>query len=285
MNIETTELIVGPKGRQGFLSLAKRTIANIKAYRFFIHQLVRIRILGDFKRSFLGILWLFIMPIVAVIVWILLNGAGIVAPGETDIPYPAFVLLSTSIWGFFAEIYRSTSTIFSNNGRMMIMARFPHETLLAERIIVHIIRFLIPFIVNLIVLLIFGVRFTWAALLFPLTLIPLLLLGSAIGMIVGVFRVVATDLSGICDEGIRFLMFLTPIVYAPKIEISWLSTIVTYNPMTYLIGFSRDILTKGTFYEPMKFALCTLGSLLLFILAIRVFLTIGPKLLERLINN
>ncbi|MEO1516249.1 MAG: ABC transporter permease [Bacteroidota bacterium] len=259
-------------------------IHNLRTHRFLILQLVRVNILTQFKRSFIGLSWLFIIPIFSVIIWILLNGAGVVEPGDTGIPYPAYVLLSTSIWGFFSEIYKSTSTLISNNGKMLIMTHFPHEVLIAERIIVHLIRFSIPFAINLLVLLYFGVSFSWIALLFPLTLLPLLLIGTTLGLISSLLRVVAVDISNLMDEGIRLLMFLTPIVYAPKIQIGWLSEIVRYNPMTYLIGFSRDVLTQGIFFEWENYAICSLGVLLLFFLSVRIFRAAEPRILERLIN-
>ncbi|MEO1624524.1 MAG: ABC transporter permease [Bacteroidota bacterium] len=259
-------------------------IHNLRSHRFLILQLVRVNILTQFKRSFIGLSWLFIIPIFSVIIWILLNGAGVVEPGDTGIPYPAYVLLSTSIWGFFSEIYKSTSTLISNNGKMLIMTHFPHEVLIAERIIVHLIRFSIPFAINLLVLVYFGVSFSWIALLFPLTLLPLLLIGTTLGLISSLLRVVAVDISNLMDEAIRLLMFLTPIVYAPKIQLGWLSEIVRYNPMTYLIGFSRDVLTQGIFFEWENYAICSLGVLLLFFLSVRIFRAAEPRILERLIN-
>lgn len=279
--------LVAVKSRQqiGWWQQWRKMIRSVRDYRFFIRQLIRINILTEFKRSFLGLTWLVLVPLLSVIIWILLNGAGIIDPGEMSIPYPAYVLLSTSIWGFFAEIYRSTSNIMTSSGRMLLMTPFPQEVLIVEKVLVHFIRFSIPFILNLIVLLYFGVRFSWIALWFPLTLIPLLLAGVGLGIIVAMLRIVAVDVSNLIDEGVRLLMFLTPIVYAPKLKLGWLSEIIELNPMTYLIGFSRNVLTDGSFYEPQIYALCVLGVLLFFALAVRIFLATGPRILERLINT
>ena len=274
-----------PIARKGVFQQWGVVYRNIIAYRFFIYQLIKVNLLVDFKRSFLGLSWLFIVPILSVIIWILLNGAGVVNPGNTEIPYPAYVLLSTSIWGFFAEIYKSISNLINTNGRMMIMTYFPHEVLIIEKFVVHFIRFSIPFAINIVVLLYFGIQFTWLALLIPLTLIPLLFMGAAIGLIVALLRIVAVDISNLIDEGIRLLMFLTPVVYAPKISIGWLSEIITINPMTYLIGFNRDLLTKGTFYELQNYLICSAIALAFFLIAIRIFRVTESRILERLINT
>jgi lipopolysaccharide transport system permease protein len=42
-------------------------------------------------------------------------------------------------------------------------------------------------------------------------------------------------------------MYLTPIVYAPKVEVSFLANIISLKPLTYLVGFSRDLLTRDFF--------------------------------------
>lgn len=273
----------------GFFSkpfqLEKQALNNISTYRFFIRQLVRINLLAAFKKSFIGWTWLIIMPILTVLVWVLLHGAGIVSPGKTDIPYPAYVLLSTSIWGFFIDIYAQSSTTISGGGRMMVMNKFPGEVLIAEKVVVHLIRFSIPLMLNLLVLWFFGVRFSWHAFLFPISLLPLLLLGLALGQVIAVFRVLTVDIVKIVDEFMKLLMFLTPVVFAPKLEVGWMKGFVDWNPLTYLIGFSRELLTKGQWFETSTYLLVSASCVFLYALSLRFYLRTYPKVLERLINN
>lgn len=258
---------------------------NIRKYRFLIWQLVRVDILAGYKKSYIGILWMVIYPILSVIIWIILNSAGIIEPGESSIPYPAYVLLSTSIWGFFIGIYQTTSQIILQGGRIMIMNKFPQEVLMINKIIVHLILFAIPFIVNIIVLLLYGVRLSWMSFLFPISLIPLLIAGLSLGLVVSILRVVAVDLVAVIDEFLKLLMFLTPIVYTPKLSISGLARFIEWNPLTYLIGFSRDLLVSGTFYKTSNFLYCSGGALIALIFAFIFFQVVGPKVLERLVTN
>lgn len=274
-----------PEGRSSFLADWKSIFGRLSEYRFFLKQLIKIDLHTEYKRSFIGLSWLLILPILAVLIWILLNSAGIVSPGDTGIPYPAYVLLSTSIWGFFSEIYRTTSRTLIENGKMMVITNFPIEVLVLQKVIVHLIRFSIPFLLNIIVLLYFGVSFSIAALLFPLSLIPLLLLGLSLGLVIAPLRVVAVDFSHLFDEFIRLLMFLTPIVYAPKIDISWLQSITHWNPLTYLIGFSRELLTEGKLFEAQIYVVCAIACFLFFLLSLRLFRSVQSRILERLITQ
>jgi lipopolysaccharide transport system permease protein len=259
-------------------------VRNLRKYAYLLQQLVIVDITNAYKRSFIGLSWLVITPIASVLIWVLLNGAGIMEPGKTDIPYPAYVLLSTSIWSFFQGAYQVTSNVISNSGRFMVTAKFPHEVLVVEQVMVHAINFIIPFFVNILVLLGYGISFSWVALLFPLTLLPLLLLGTGLGLLVALLRVVAVDFSKLADQCVTFLMFLTPIIYAPKINLTLLASIVKYNPLTYLIGFSRNLLTQGTLYEPYYYFVFSLASLVFFFICLRIFMKYEGNLLERLIN-
>lgn len=255
----------------------------VRDWRFLIWQLVRTSLLAQYKKSFIGMAWMFILPLLAVAVWIVLKGAGIVNPGNTEeVPYPVYVLLSTSIWAFFLDIYRNASLAIVGNGRLLVMKDFPGEVLLAQKVLEHLIQFLIPLVINIAVLLAFGIRFEWLALLFPLSLIPLLLLGLSIGMVIAVFRVVAVDFATIIDEGMKLLMFLTPVVYTTRVEVAWLQTILHWNPLTYLIGFSRDLLTRGVFFEAEKYLLCSAISIGLFLVALLFYRATAKRALERL---
>ena len=250
---------------------------------FLVRQLVKISITSVYKRSFIGLSWMVITPILSVVAWVLLQGAGIMNPGETDIPYPAYVLLSTSIWSFFLGAYDASSRILANNARLMVTVDFPHEVLIAEKVIVHIIQFLIPFLINILVLLLYGISFRWVALLFPLTLLPLLFLGVGLGLFVALMRVVAVDFARLADKALQFVMFITPIIYAPKVQMAGLATIVDWNPLTYLIGFSRDLLASGQPTELLKYGYCVLGSLFVLLLGFAFFVKYERQLVERTI--
>lgn len=258
-------------------------IRGLRTYRYLVWQLVLTSLLGSYKKSFIGMAWMFILPILAVFVWILLQGAGIVQPGDTDtVPYPVYVLLGTSIWGFFLEGYRAVSQVMIGSGRLLVMKDFPPEVLVISKVLEHLINFLVPLLVNIVVLIGFGITFQVEALLFLPSLLPLLLLGVGIGMMISIFRVVAVDLATIVDEAMKLIMFITPVVFTRDIGHGWLSSIVEKNPLTYLIGFSRDLLTRGAFTDTGPYLLWSGVSVLFFLVASVFFHRTSRRVLERL---
>ncbi|WP_367389473.1 ABC transporter permease [Lewinella sp. LCG006] len=268
------------------MSRAKtNTIGHFTSYWYLAKQLIRVSLTVEFKKSFIGLFWLFLSPILAVIIWIFLHSAGVVTPGETVIPYPAYVLLSTSIWGFFIELYRQVSLLLSTNNQVLVSVSFPIEALIIERIAVHLIRFVIPLIINIIVLVLFGIKLHWISFLFPLALLPLLCLGLSLGLITAIFRIVMVDIARLMDQGLGLLMYFTPVIYSPDIPISWLQDLVLLNPLTYLVGVPRDLLTQGTYSNLPAFAAGSVFSFLLLLLTFTLFKKTQKKVLERFINN
>lgn len=256
---------------------------ELRTYQFLVWQLVRTSMLGNYKKSFIGMAWMFIIPILAVLVWILLQRAGIVQAGDTgQVPYPVYVLLSTSVWGFFLEIYKSVSQVMVQNGRLLVMKDFPAEILVLAKVVEQMIHFLVPLAINIIVLVAFGIQFHASALMFLPSLLPLLALGLGMGMVIAIFRVVAVDFATIVDEGMKLVMYVTPVVYTAGATPSWLSPVIAWNPLTYLIGFSRDLLTTGQFYEPDKWAVTVVVALAIFLLAAAFFHVTAKRVLERL---
>src|SRR5882724_13107244 len=59
-------------------------------WRFFVHNLR-----SQYRRSWLGYLWLIIPPLMTTLVWVYLNRVNLLNISTPDIPYPVYVLTGT----------------------------------------------------------------------------------------------------------------------------------------------------------------------------------------------
>jgi len=256
-----------------------------ESYRLLTKELIRVSVVAEFKKSFIGLSWMILSPLFVVISWVVLHSAGIIAPGDIDVPYPVYVLVGTSVWFFFVSVFNDISGIITSNSRLLLAADFPVIILLIKALVVQLIHFSITIVLNLLVILLFGVKLHWIGLLFPLSLIPLVFFAAGLGLITAMFRVVAIDLAKVIDHGIRFLMFLTPVVYSTHLPIEWLKSIIWLNPLTYYISMPRDLLLAGQLFEPINYLWCSIAAFLFFFFSYRFFRKICRTLLERIINN
>ncbi len=249
--------------------------------RFLLQQLVKLRLLADLKRSFLGWLWLLILPLFAILTWIFMKGAGILEPGELEIPYTAFVLLSTIMWALFFDTYKNCSQIFITYGRTLLVNKLPINIIIFNELIVGAIKFFIPFIFILAYFLYIEIPLHPLAFIFPIVLIPLQLFGAAVGLLTGLFSAIAKDFTFLMDNVVKLFLLLSPVVYTPEISTGLLAKVIKYNPLTYLISSPRNILLRGELYQPMISLICALGVTVLFILLTRFFVINTARILER----
>ena len=238
----------------------------------------------SYKKSFLGLTWIFVSPIIGIVSWVFLNSAGILQPGDTPIPFPAYVLLGSSIWGLFMGFYGAASGTLGAGAGFINQVKYPHEALLVKQTAQQLANFLITFLVNIVVLILFGVTPSWGLLLFPLAAIPLFFLGAGMGLIMSVLAVVASDLTNIINIGIGFLFYAIPIVYqVDKIDNQLLRTVVMLNPVAYLVTGARDLIISGNIQNFDRYIIVAIFSFIFFMLSWRLFFVSEDKVIERIL--
>ena len=256
---------------------------NVWGARYLIWQLFKRDFLASYKKSFISFTWIFITPLLGILSWVLLQRTGLLVPGETPIPYPAYVLIGTTMFGLFLELFKGASMTLTAGATLVMQVNYPREALLFQQVAHQLAKFLIALVVNLIVLALFGVMPTWGIFLFPFVALPLFLLAAALGLIASMFAVVAVDLSNTLTMGMGLLLYATPIIYARDVPSPFIQTLVKWNPLTYLVCSARDIIITGELYSPVGYAICSGISVALFFLSWRLFFVSEQRLVERIL--
>jgi lipopolysaccharide transport system permease protein len=256
-------------------------IDNVVKSRELIWQLFKRDLLAGSKQSFLGLLWMLIAPLVGIVSWILMNEAGVLQPGTLDVPYPLYVLFGTSIWGLFMAFYTAAASSLTSTGGLLIQAKFSHEALVAQQMAHTVIVVMVNLLLLMGVWAVFGSTWHWSALLLPLGLVPLFLLGTGIGMAVSVFAVLIRDMTRTVTTLLGLAMFMTPVVYAGDVQSAWLQRLVAWNPLTYLVGGARDLVLEGRIGQPSAYVASVVLAAAVFLAAWRLFFMSEQKVAER----
>jgi lipopolysaccharide transport system permease protein len=258
-------------------------LGNIISSRDLIWQLFKRDFFASYKKSFMGITWIFISPIMGIVSWIFLNMTGMFQPGDVGIPYPAYVLVGSSMWGLFMGFFNSAKATLSSGKDLVFQVNYPHEALLFKETAQHLANFLITLLINIIVLFAFNIIPSWKIIFFPIVAMPLFFLGAAIGLIFSMISIVAIDINRIIEMGMSLLMYLTPIIYSNKVNSTLVQEIIKWNPLTYLVCSARDIIIYGRLYNTAGFYACSGLSLFLFMISWRLFFISEDKIIERMI--
>ena len=280
---ELTVYIPNQKLKTNFFQSTTIMCKNIFSSKELIIQLFKRDFFAIYKKSFIGTAWIFLSPLVGVISWIFMNSIGLLSPGDVKIPYPAYVLISNSIWGAFMGFYHSSQGTLSAGTGFILQVNYPHESLLIKQIGHFLATFILGFLFNIIVLVMMGVIPSWKILFFPFLILPLFFLGGGIGLILSVLSIVAVDISKAINYLLGLIFFVTPVIYAPNFENPILQTVLKWNPLTHLITGIRDTILYGTTESYIGYIYATIFSVICFFVACRLFYLSEDKVIEKMI--
>ena len=267
----------------GFFKTMLVIIKNTIASKELIFQLYKRDFLMQYKKSFLGLGWMIFGPIMGVVSWVLMDSAGVLSPGDVGVPYPVYVLFGTSIWGLFMSFFTSTSQTLQIAAGFIQQVNFHHEALVFKQGLQNLTNFGISLIINIVVMLSFGVMPTGFILLVPLFIIPIFFLAASAGLIVSILSTLTSDVSRIASFFLSLLMFITPVIYDSSEKVVWLQQCNLYNPLTYLITAPRDLILTGTMSNPFYYIVSIVMAILLFMVALRFFYISEKKVIEKMI--
>ncbi|MBS0167021.1 MAG: ABC transporter permease [Nitrospira sp.] len=266
----------------GFVRCWVAMVAGIAQSRELIVQLFYRDMLAASKQSLLGIAWTWVSPLIGIASWLFLNQVGVLMPGKSDVPYPLFVLLGTTIWGVFMAVFTSAASSLSANSNLIMHAHFSHQVLVAQQVAHASLSMVANLVLLAAAFTFFGVHPQWTALFFPLSLVPLLLLGVGIGMIVSVLSILVRDMTKVMTTLLGVLMFFTPVIYTPDVGNEVLQDLIWLNPLTYLVGGARDLMISGIIRDVQGYVVAVSFAVAVFLLSWRIFFISEQKVAEKL---
>lgn len=261
-------------------TLLKQSVKDLVGSHFLAKQLAIRDITSQYRQSYLGIIWAFIMPITSAFVWIFLNLTGTVKLSDTGVPYPVYVFSGTLIWSIITESINAPTANTKASKGIISKINFPKEALILSGI--YKLLFNSGIKIGLLVVLIFafGIGFHWSLLALPVAILIAILFGTTLGLFLTPISLIYTDVAKIISMGMSLLMYVTPVVYAiPKTGM--MKTVMELNPFTPLILTARD-LALGTMPDYLGyFCWIFVISAVLFLFSLLFYRISIPIVIER----
>lgn len=246
------------------------------AWRLFIRD-----VSATYRQSLLGVFWAFVPPVITGLIFIILQSRKVVDLGETDIPYPVFVLVGTILWQLFTESLNAPLKSVTQAKPMLAKINFPREALVVSAFYTMLLSFLIKSVVLAGIFIYFQIPFTRGLILAPVAVLALILLGISIGLLLTPIGTFYTDIATSLPVVSQLWFFVTPVVYPPPSNFPF-SLIATLNPVSPLLIAARDLATKGILTNSEQFFI-TSGLMGLTLLAAWiVYRTALPIMIERM---
>jgi lipopolysaccharide transport system permease protein len=252
-------------------------------YRYVLIELIKIELTQNYKKSFLGVTWLFLLPLFQSGIWLFLKWNNLIVTGNIEADYTAFILISTTLWQLYNFSFDYLGNSISTSIKSLIQASIPLFTIVMARFVMILLRFCIALILNLSIILIF-ITTDLDIIYFLLMLLPYVLFCFGIGILVSMLEVISDDMFIIGKEFNKLLYFITPIFYYNVDPNSLIGKVNAYNPLTYLISIPRNCLFRVDLVEVNKYILTTTISSFMFVIIFAIYIKKARKLIEKIID-
>jgi ABC-2 type transport system permease protein len=189
----------------------------------------------DFKRVYfgtaLGYLWSIFRPLLLFGVLLAVFTQAFRLGNDVD-HYPVLLLTNIVLFGLFSEATNAAVTSVVAQESVVRKTQFPRLVIPLAVVLTSVFNLGINLVVVLVFLLAFGVTPMWTWLLFPLLLLALLVLTTAVAMIVSALYPRFRDIAIIWGVASTALFYATPILYPLGFVSDALRDVVSLNPLT-----------------------------------------------------
>lgn len=251
-----------------------KIINNLKytwhKYGFLLQQLVSRDFKVKYKRSFLGIIWSLLYPILTMTVLALVfsNMFRMSMPG---VNYLVYLMSGLIMFNYFSEASNlSMSSVVANFG-LINKVYIPKYIFPLSKCLFVGINFLLTLIPLYILIIATGTGLNIYHLLLPYVFICLFLFTLGVGFLLSAISVFLRDMFYIYGVVISLWMYMTPIMYDfAMIPEKW-QIIFKCNPLYWFIHFAREIILYSQMPGINEWIYCGICAIVPLLLGIFVF--------------
>jgi len=246
----------------------KTRILTFIKYRYLLKQLVIRDIKVKYKRSILGVLWSILNPLLTMAVLNIVFSEFFRFEIDNFIVY---YLSGSILFSFMSEATGMALPSIFANGPLLTKVYIPKFIFPLSRAISSFVNLGYATIALLIMVIITGVKITWAYLFFPIVFLLLLVFVIGLCFIFSTYAVFFRDLQHLHGIFILIWTYITPLFYPPSILPEKYQWLLDVNPIYPFIVAFREIILNGSLPSLYLFVSCTGIATITFVLGVILF--------------
>lgn len=244
---------------------------NLYNYRELLKTNITKDVGGKYKKSFLGVLWSFVNPLLQIMVYAFVFQVIMKSNIEN---YAVYLCCGLIPWQYFSSVVLRGAATIIDNGNIIKKVYFPREILPISLVSSEGINFLISTIIILGFVIFGGIGLSINILWYFFILAIQYIVSIGVAFLVSSLTVYFRDLMHILGIIMQLMFYATPIVYAIDSVPEKFHWLVKLNPMSYLITGYRDIFYNKSMPDFH-------GLLIAFIMGI-ILITVGYLVFRKL---
>ncbi|MBS5387655.1 MAG: ABC transporter permease [Clostridiales bacterium] len=224
-------------------SIAKKEKAERRRQYFFvIRELTSREIKRKYSRSYLGILWSVLNPLLSMAVISLIFSQLFKRSIDN---YPIYYLTGFILWQLFTGATNAAMTALVDNKMMLIKVKLPMEIFILARIYTALVNLGYSMMAYVVMLLVFQVKPNLTMFFFPIIVFFLLVFTMGISFILAWAYVFFGDVKHLYSVLLTLWMYCSAIFYPVERLEGIIRKIIEINPIFNYIDSMRSIIMQG----------------------------------------
>ena len=256
--------------------MGENTLAQ---YRFVIKELVMREFKRKYSRSFLGVIWSVLNPLLTM---------GVISLFFTqllgrDTPnFPVYVLTGLLIFQLFTGATNSAMTTLVDSKAMLIKVKFPLEIFVVAKICSAIVDFGFSFVAYVVILLVFRIPPTGYMLFYPVILLCVILFVLGTSCVLSVAYVYFGDIKHLWSVVTMMIMWASAVFWSIDVLEGAPAFIARANPIFNFINSARQVMLwqqLPSFWQNLQMVAWSVG---VFVIGLKIFRKNKVKILTKL---
>lgn len=252
---------------------------NIKQYFFVIRELVSREIKRKYARSYLGILWSVLQPLLSMAVISMIFSTIFKRSIEN---FPIYYLTGNIIWSMFTGATNSAMTALVDNKQLLIKVKLPMMIFPLSRVYTALVNLGYSLVAYACMLVIFRNGFYWTFFFLIVVIGFELLFAIGLGNILAVAYVFFGDIKHLYSVLLTLWMYCSAIFYPVDSLSPTMKSIVTANPVYTFIACARKCVMQGQLPGGVELLQMVFWSVGMFALGQVVFLHSKNRIMQKL---
>lgn len=226
----------------------KKADGEYRQYLFAVRQLVSREVKRKYARSYLGIVWSVLNPLMSMAVLSMIFSTIFKRSIEN---FPIYYLTGSIFWNLFSDATNSAMTALVDNKAMLMKVKLSKQTFVLARMLTSLTNFGYTCVAYVFMLLIFRIRPNPYMLLFPVVVLFIMFFSAGIGFMLSIFYVFFGDIKYLYSVLLTLWMYMSAVFYPVDRLSDAMQWIIRKNPVYNYIEFARDIVLYGIMPEPV----------------------------------
>ena len=218
-------------------------VQKICQYQFLFEELVKRDFIKKYKRTYLGMLWSVLSPLLTLLVMRLVFTQFF---GRNMEHYTTYLFCGNLIFTFFNQSTGTGMTSLVSNARIFTKVNIPKYFFLFSQNVSCLINFGLTLAVFFIFVAIDGVTFTWKFLLLIYPILCLVIFNIGVGLVLSALFVFFKDIQYLWSVFTMLLMYMSAIFYTIDGYSQTARYLFLLNPVYVYIRYFRKIVLDAT---------------------------------------